>query len=139
MDVKKTLAVVGLLTLMGGVSACGGGSSSAAAGSADGPTDASKADFCATITNLSQTSTPKDFAVAFQKVGTPSDIDPASRHGFEVLVEHLATMSDTTKSSDLLAMEKTLSATDQADVTAFGVYLAKECVPTGDLPSSPSS
>jgi hypothetical protein len=139
MHVKKSLAVAGLLTLMGGVSACGGGSSSAASGNADGPTDASKTDFCATLSNLGQDTTPKGLAAAFQKIGTPSDIDASSRHGFEILVEHLATMADTTKASDLQAMEKDLSVADQADVLAFSTYLAKECVPAGTLPSSPSS
>jgi hypothetical protein len=140
MDVKKTLAAAGLLTLMGGVAACGGGgSSSGSSGSADGPTDASKTDFCATLTSLGQDTTPKGLADAFKKVGTPSDIDSASRHGYEVLVEHLATMADTTKASDLQAMENGLSTTDQADVAAFSTYLAKECLPTGSLPSSPSS
>jgi hypothetical protein len=140
MDVKRTLAVAGLLALMGGVSACGGGSSSgAAAGSADGPTNATKSDFCATLTSLGQDATPKGLAAAFQKVGTPTDIDASSRHGFEVLVEHLATMSDDAKASDLAAMEKDLSATDIKDVQAFSTYLTSECVPTGDLPSSPSS
>jgi hypothetical protein len=139
-DVKKTLAVAGLLTLMGGVAACGGGgSSSGASGSADGPTDASRTAFCATLTSLGQDTTPQGLAAAFTKVGTPSDIDAASRHGYEVLVEHLATMSDTSKASDLGAMEKALSTTDQADVAAFSTYLAKECLPSGSLPSSPSS
>jgi hypothetical protein len=139
MDVKKTLALAGLLTLMGGVAACGGGSSSAATGTADGPTDASKTAFCATLSSLGNTSTPKDLADAFQKIGTPSDIDSSSRHGFEILVEHLSALPDTAKASDLQAMEKSLSTADQADVLAFGTYLAKECVPTGSLPSSPSS
>ena len=139
MDVKRTLVVAGLLTLMGGVSACGGGSSSAAAGSADGPTDASKTDFCATLSNLGEDTTPKGLAAAFKKVGTPSDIDDSSRHGYEVLVDHLATMADDTTGSDLTAMEKDLSASDQADVGAFTAYLAKECVPTADPSSSPSS
>jgi hypothetical protein len=140
MDVKKTLAVAGLLTLMGGVAACGGGgSSSAAAGSADGPTNASKTDFCGTLTSLGQDTTPKGLAAAFEKVGTPGDIDASSRHGFEVLVEHLSTMSDSSKASDLAAMEKGLSPSDEADVVAFSGYLTKECVPTGTLPSSPSS
>lgn len=135
MYVKRTLAVAGLLTLMGGVSACGGGgSSSAAAGSSDGPSNASKTAFCAAITSLGQNPTPKGLAAAFQKVGTPSGIDASSRHGFEVLVEHLSTLPDTAKQSDLAAMEKDLSATDLKDVQAFGTYLTAECVP-----SSPSS
>jgi hypothetical protein len=140
MDVKKTLAVAGMLALMGGVAACGGGgSSSAAVANADGPTNASKTDFCAAITSVGQDPTPKGLAAAFQKAGTPSDIDASSRHGFEVLVEHLATFPDTATQADVTDMEKALSATDIKDVQAFSEYLAKECVPTSSVPSSPSS
>jgi hypothetical protein len=138
MHVKNTLAVAGLLTLMGGVAACGGGSSSPAAGSADGPTTASKTAFCSTITNLAQDTTPKELATAFEKVGTPTDIDSSSRHGFEVLVEHLQTLPDNAKAADLTAMEKGLSATDEKDVLAFSTYLTKECVPTGSASGAPS-
>jgi hypothetical protein len=149
MLVKKTLAVAGLLTVMGGVAACGGSSSSTGAGStsgsSDGPTTASKTTFCGTFEKLSSSSTPKDVAAALSTAGTPSDIDASSRHGFEVLVEHLKTLPDNAKSKDLKAMEKGLSKTDEQDVLAFSTYLTKECVPTASasgqpsVPSSPSS
>ncbi len=136
MYMRKTLATAGLLALMGGLAACGGGSSS----SPDGPTDAAKATFCATFSKMSSTTTPKAASTELAAVGTPTDIDAASRHGFEVLVEHLKALPDGASSSDLQAMQKALSAADQKDVLAFGTYLTKECAPTGaTTPSSPSS
>jgi hypothetical protein len=146
MDVKKTLAVAGLLALMGGVSACGGSSSSAAAaGDGDGPTTASKTTFCGAFQKMSNSTTPKEAADSLSAVGTPSDIDASSRHGFDVLVEHLEALPDDAKASDLTNMRKGLSAGDKADVLAFSTYLTHECVPTtpssggSSAPSAPSS
>jgi hypothetical protein len=137
---KKTLAAAGLLVLTGAVAACGGGSSSTAAtGAATAPTGAATTDFCSTFQNISNDSTPKQAADKLQAVGTPSDIATDARHGFEVLVDHLETMPDTSKSKDLLAMEQGLSATDQKDVLAFTTYLTKACVPDTSSPSAPSS
>ena len=93
--------------------------------------------FCDTFQKLSDSTTPKEAAAAFQEVGTPSDIADDERAGYEVLVTNLSKMADDAKSSDLTAMEQSLSATDQKNVVAFVTYLTKECV--GDLPSSPSS
>jgi hypothetical protein len=142
MFVKKTLAAAGLLAMTGAVAACGGGSSSspAATGAATAPTGASTSDFCGTFQNMANSTTPKQAADKLQVVGTPSDIAADARHGFEVLVDHLETLPDNAKSSDLTAMEKGLSATDQKDVLAFTTYLAKACVPsTSSTPSAPSS
>jgi hypothetical protein len=140
MFVKKTLAAAGLLTLMGGVAACGGSSSSTATGAAGAPTGVSTATFCATFTNLSDATTPKQLADKLQSVGTPSDIAADARHGFEVLVDKLETLPDDAKASDLTSMEQGLSTTDMADVTAFTTYLQTACVPSaGSTPSSPSS
>src|SRR5580765_760013 len=138
MIVKKTLAVAGMLALMGGMTACGGGGGSKGGNSADGPTNASKDAFCGVLTNLDSSATPAGLAAAFIKVGTPSDIDAASRPGYEVLIEHLSKLSDSTNASDLTAREAGLSTADKADVLAFTSYLTKECVP-GGLRSSPSS
>ncbi len=141
MFTKKAVAAASLLVVMGGTAACGGSSSSGSSTSADGPTDAKKSDFCATFQNLGNNTTPKQASAAFQKTGTPSDIPAGARHGFEVLVEHLATMADNAQASDLTNMEKNLNATDQKDVLAFVAYLTKQCVPTGSssVPSAPSS
>jgi hypothetical protein len=139
MLVKKMLAAAGLLTLVGGVAACGG-SSSSATGAAGAPTGVSTSDFCATFTNLSSATTPKQLADKLQSVGTPSDIATNERHGFEILVDKLETLPDDAKASDLSSMEQGLSATDLADVTAFTTYLTTACVPSaGSTPSSPSS
>jgi hypothetical protein len=142
MFVKKTLAAAGLLAMTGVVAACGGGSSSTAApaGAAGAPSGASTSDFCGTFENMANSTTPKQAADKLQAVGTPSGIAADARHGFEVLVDHLETLPDNAKSSDMTAMEKGLSATDQKDVVAFTTYLAKACVPTSDsTPSAPSS
>jgi soluble cytochrome b562 len=138
---KKSLAAAGLLVLTGATAACGSGSSSTAAtGAAAAPSGASTTDFCSTFQNMANDTTPKQAADKLQAVGTPSNIAADARHGFEVLVDHLETLPDTAKSSDLSAMEKSLSATDQKDVLAFTTYLTKACVPGGaSTPSAPSS
>jgi hypothetical protein len=139
MFAKRTLAAAGLLVMTGAVAACGGGSSTAATGAAAAPTGATTTDFCATFQNLANDVTPKQAADKLQAVGTPSDIAPDARHGFEVLVDHLEAMPDNAQSKDLLTMEQGLSGTDQKDVLAFTTYLTKACVSAGSTPSSPSS
>jgi hypothetical protein len=139
MFAPKALAAAGLLVMTGAVAACGSGSSSTATGAAAAPTAATTSDFCATFQNLASDLTPKQAADKLQTVGTPSDITPDARHGFEVLVDHLEAMPDSSQSKDLLTMEQSLSGTDQKDVLAFTTYLTKACVPGGSSPSSPSS
>jgi hypothetical protein len=137
MFVKKTLAAAGLLALTGAMAACGSSSSSTPTGGAGAPTGATTADFCSMLQNLASSSTPKDVADKLQSVGTPSDISADERHGFEVFVNKLETLSASAKASDL---EQGLSATDLKDVTAFETYVQKACVPSaGSTPSSPSS
>jgi hypothetical protein len=137
---KRTLAAAGLLVMTGVTAACGGGSSSTAAtGAAGAPSGATTSDFCSTFTNMANDTTPKQAADKLRAVGTPSGIAADARHGFEVLVDHLEAMPDTTKSADLTAMEKSLSATDQKDVLAFTTYLTKACVPAASTPTAPSS
>jgi hypothetical protein len=133
----KVAASAAVLVVLGGATAACGSSDSSSSASNGGPTDASKSSFCGTFKNLSDSTTPKDAASAFEKVGTPSDIPAAARSGYETLVSHLSSMSDSSSASDLQNMEKSLSAADQENVTAFITYLAKECV--GDLPTAPSS
>jgi hypothetical protein len=145
MLVKKTLAAAGLLAMTGVVAACGGGGSSsspaAPAGAAGAPSGATTSDFCGTFQNMANSTTPKQAADALKAVGTPTGIATDARHGFEVLVDHLETLPDNAKSSDLTAMEKGLSATDQKDVLAFTTYLAQACVPSASSssPSAPTS
>jgi hypothetical protein len=136
MFTTKVAAAAALLVVLGGTAACGSSDSSSSASGA-GPTDADKTSFCDTFKKLSDSTTPKEAAAAFQKVGTPSDITGDARQGYEVLVSHLSTMPDNASSSDLTAMQQKLSATDKQDVIAFVTYLTKECV--GSLPSAPSS
>jgi hypothetical protein len=139
MFVKKTLAATGLLAVAGAMAACGGSSSSTPTGAAGAPTGATTADFCSTVQNLASSSnaTPKDVADQLQAVGTPSDISASERHGFEVFVDKLETLSASAKASDL---QQGLSATDLKDVTAFETYVQGACVPgTSSTPSAPSS
>jgi hypothetical protein len=138
MFVKKTLAASGLLALMGAVAACGGSSSSTPTGAAGAPTGATTADFCSTLQNVSSSSTPKEVATKLQAVGTPSGISASQRHGFEVFVDKLGTLSPTASPSDL---QQGLSATDLQDLTAFETYLQSACVPSAgsSSPSAPSS
>jgi len=136
MFTTKVASAAALLVLLGATAACGSSDSSSAADAA-GPTDADKTSFCDTFQKLSDSTTPQEAAAAFQEVGTPSDIAEDERAGYEVLVTNLGKMADDAKSSDLTAMEQSLSATDQKNVVAFVTYLTKECV--GDLPSAPSS
>jgi|1186.fasta_scaffold81373_3 hypothetical protein len=136
----KVAAAAALLVVLGGTAACGSSDSSSSSGAAGAPTDASKSEFCSTISAVTDSTTPHQLADAFQKVGTPSDIDDGSRHGFEVLVDAIAALPDETKSSDLTAaaVTKDMSAADKKDFAAFGAYLAHECVPAG-TPTAPSS
>jgi hypothetical protein len=142
MFVKKTLAASGLLALMGAVAACGGGSSSTPAGAAGAPTAATTADFCATISGLSNDDTASAAAAKLQTVGTPAGIAADARHGFEVLVDQLGTLPADEKGSDLTQaqLEKGMSATDVKDVAAFTTYLGTACAPsTGSTPTAPPS
>lgn len=139
MFTKMAASAAALLVVLGGASACGSNSSSGSSGNADGPTDADKASFCATFAKLSNTTTPKDAAAAFKKVGTPTDITSDARHGYEVLVEHLSTMPDNAKSADFAAMQKSLSAADLKDVTSFVTYLTAACAPSSSNSGSSSA
>jgi len=127
MHMPTILAPTGALVLAGVLVACGS-SSSGAAGSGSGmPTDASKSAFCGAFDKLGSGTTPHEAADALGKVGTPSNIDSNARHGYQVLLDHLRELPDNAKESDITAMAKGLSGSDQADVTAFITYYATEC------------
>lgn len=136
MFTTKAAVAAALLVVLGGTAACGSSDSSSSA-SDNGPTDADKTTFCDTFQKLSDSTTPKEAAASFEKVGTPSDIAADARHGYEVLVTHLGAMPDGASSGDLEKMQKALSTADQQDVFAFVTYVTKECV--GSLPSAPAS
>jgi hypothetical protein len=132
---RMTTVAAGLLVLAGALAACGGSDSSAQSG-AEAPTNASKDDFCHTMTNLSLKSTPGQIADQLAAVGTPSDIDSSARHGFEVFLEKVRALPKDTKAEDLNKVQSDLSSQDQAAVIAFLTYTQQECasLPT-DLPS----
>ena len=137
----KVAAAAALLVVLGGTAACGSSDSSSSSAGAGAPTDASKSDFCSTVSSVTDQTTPHELAASFQKIGTPSGIDDSSRHGFELLVDAIAALPDDTKSSDLTAaaVTKDMSDADKKDFAAFGAYLTQECVPVSSVPSAPSS
>lgn len=110
-----------------GLAACGGGSSGSVAPVGAPPTDASQEGFCKTFTELGADVTPAEAAQKLGEVGTPSDIGPSQRHGFEVLLQHLSRLPDDSNDAALTQMTQGLKASDQADVRAFLTYYADEC------------
>jgi hypothetical protein len=128
MQNTKTLAAAGVLVLAGGLSACGSGSSSGSAGSGSGlPTNASKDTFCSAFNQLGPGTTPQTAADRLSHVGTPDGIDSGARHGFEVLIDRLRQLPDKANEGDITQMARGLTGQDQADVTAFVTYYAREC------------
>ena len=139
MNLSKTTAALALVTVVGVTGGCGGNSSSASAGA---PSDASQSTFCSGIGGMAAGTTPKQAATKMEGVGTPSNASSSERHGFDVLVANLKKLPDNAKSTDLSAMEKSLSSTDQKDVLAFLQYFQKECanqLSSGASSPSPSN
>lgn len=134
MFTTKVASAAALLVVLSGAAACGSSSSSSASAGSDIPTDAAKPTFCTTLKNLK---TPRSAVDALTKLGTPSDIDTASRRGFEVLLEQFKALPAHPQPSDLTGLEQKLSKSDQKNVESFGAYVAKECADS--LPSSPAS
>jgi hypothetical protein len=134
MFTTKVAGAAALLVVLGGAAACGSSDSSSTAAASGIPTTADKTTFCTTLQN---TKTPQDAIDSLTKLGTPSDIDAASRHGFEVLLDQFKALPPSPQPSDLTALEKKLSTTDQKDIAAFGAYVTKECAV--GAPSAPAS
>ena len=134
MFTTKVASAAVLLVVLGGTAACGSSNSSSASAGSGIPSSADKTAFCSALKN---STTPQDAITTLTKLGTPSDIDASSRHGFEVLLDQFKALPPSPQPSDLTALEKKLSTGDQKDIQAFGVYVTKECVST--QPSSPSS
>lgn len=122
---KKALITASLLLAVGTTAACGGGSDSAESASA--PTDASKKDFCAVITDTDSDSTGKDIAAKLNKVGTPTGVSKDVRSGFELFVKNIAAFDSSPSDSELSKMQKDLDAADLATITAFITYVGTEC------------
>jgi hypothetical protein len=115
------------MLVAGGLTSCGGPSSSSSA---------SKADFCRTFDTLTSRATPRQAADRFREVGTPGDMDSSARHGLEVLVDHLRDLPEETTPREITMMIRNLHAEDGEDVRAFISYYAHKCqdFPT-DAPS----
>jgi hypothetical protein len=126
MPEARILAAVVATVLAGSLAACGHDTSSSSP-------SASKADFCRTFDELGVDASPQAAADELSRVGTPSDIGPSARRGFEVLVDHLRNLPAGTKPGEITQMVKNLHAQDADDVRAFVTYYAQECqnIPTG--------
>jgi hypothetical protein len=134
MFTTKVAGAAALLVVLGGAAACGSSDSSSASAASTIPTTADKTTFCTTLQN---SKSPQDAVDSLTKLGTPSDIDASSRHGFEVLLDEFKALPPNPQPSDLTSLEKKLSTSDQKDIAAFGQYVTKEC--TGAVPSAPAS
>lgn len=99
--------------LVGTLAACGGGPKGA-----DAPTDASVADFCDVIGDLT-TADPEKLVDDLAEVGTPDGIPDEARDGFEVMIDE--------------ATADEVSDADQEKVNALIVYITETCtgVPAG--------
>ena len=115
MFTTKVAGAAALLVVLGGTAACGSSDSSSPSAGSSIPTNADKATFCSTLQN---SKTPQDAVDSLTKLGTPSDIDASSRHGFEVLLDEFKALPPTPQPSDLTALEKKLSTADQKDIAA---------------------
>ena len=127
---RRSVLAASALVLAGGVSACGIGSSG---GSGGAPTDASKASFCKTFEGSRKVVDAHQLGDNLSRVGTPTNISAAARHGFEVLVDRLGKLPAHANKGDLSQMSKNLTGTDQAAVVAFITYYTSECkgLPSG--------
>jgi hypothetical protein len=126
--IVRTSVAVLTLVLAGGLTACGGSTSS-------GPS-ASKADFCRAFDALGADTTPGHAADELSKVGTPSGIDPDERHGFELLVDHLRGLPDKRSPGGITKMVQDMNAQDAGDVRAFVTYYFDECQSSPSAPAS---
>jgi hypothetical protein len=117
---RLVLPVV-LAAVLGG---CGSGSPP--------PSGASHAEFCHTFARLGAGMSPTEAADRLTAVGTPRDIDTSARHGFEVLVDHLRDLPNTSPGS-LSDLVRDLPSEDAADVQAFVQYYGATCrkLPSG--------
>jgi hypothetical protein len=116
----RVRAVAMAMALAGGLAACGHSSSSSSGAT-------SKADFCRTFNQLGSDTTPHHAAEELSRVGTPSDISAAARHGFEVLVDHLRDLPAGAHAGQITQMVQGLNGHDASDVRDFITYYAQEC------------
>ena len=107
-------------------------------GRCDAPTDASKRDFCSTISSVTDSTTPHQLADGFQKVGrratsTTARATASRSRGHH----HRAARRHQVQRPDGRRCHQGHECRRQTDFAAFGAYLAKECVPAGSDPAPP--
>jgi hypothetical protein len=110
------------VVLVGALAAC-----DSSPASTPSPSHASKGDFCRTFEQLGPRTSPPQAADRLSQVGTPDDIDPTARHGFEILVDHLRDLPEGAHAGRIGQLVQDLKGDDAADVRAFIVYYAAEC------------
>jgi hypothetical protein len=120
MPEARVLAAAVAMVLAGGLTACGGDTSSTSS-------SASKADFCQTFNQLGSDTSPQHAADELSRVGTPSDIGSSARRGFEVLVDQLRGLPPGAKPGEITQMVKDLHPQDATDVRDFITYYVSEC------------
>lgn len=132
-------AVVVALLVVGIVLATGDDDGDGKDDDADGsPTNASQADFCQVSQNEDSldiegtdqevAKAANDFAADLREVGTPSDISPEAREGFELYVDELADV----EADDIDEFKEGLQGVFDADeidkVEAFITYVTEMCL-----------
>ncbi|MGD9962219.1 hypothetical protein [Nocardioides sp.] len=121
----KPLFIASLVLVAATSVACGGSDGSSSAGA---PTDASKADFCKVITDSDAKTTGEDIADTLSEVGTPKGITDEARSGFELFVKKVKDLDADASSADFDKLQKSLSADELKEFTAFITYVSTECV-----------
>lgn len=131
-NLRRAPGAVVLLALALPLSACGGA-----------PTDASKSDFCAAVTDRSWAddlgAAPDGDAIVdglegwgddLAETGTPDDIPDEAREGFDITVDYLGDL-DPADFDDLDDVDPAadLTSDEEEKVEAFNEYVAATCVP----------
>jgi hypothetical protein len=115
------------------------------------PTDASKSEFCASVSDRSWYDEIGDepdaeaivdglesWGADLEEVGTPEDIDDDAREGFEITVEYLADLDpdDFEELSNFdPSVSEDLSEDEREKVEALNAYVDETCVPESpDVP-----
>lgn len=134
-SLKRSALALGAAALMTvSLAACGSKSSS------DAPTDASKADFCSAWKSVASSVTGASDEAAFNSlqdavkklkdVGTPSEITPDARAGYEVVVNAILKASwNDVKDKSGADVFPGVSDADKTKTAAFGVWVGTECAP----------
>jgi len=143
--VKPGLLTVSLMLVGTSAAGCGGGA----------PTDASKEEFCTSLTSLASKLGPlaeasqkealasiKAWATDLEKVGTPEEMPDEARAGFELMIEEVAALDEDDTTEDFQKLDDEMSASEKEATAAFEKYSADTCggmeLETPELPEVPA-